>query len=82
MKFIRLLSPECGSALVETALTLPLLFVMMLGAVQLARVACAAIEISNAAKAAVAYGAQNFGTDTDAAGMQLAATNEGTTSLA
>lgn len=67
---------ECGSALVETAITLPLFFVLMLGAVELARVARAAIQISNAAKAAVAYGAQNFSTDTDTAGMQKAATDE------
>lgn len=67
---------ECGSALVETAITLPMLFVLMLGAVELARVAGAAIEISNAAKAAVAYGAQSFSTDTDTAGMQKAATDE------
>lgn len=73
---ISLFSSECGSALVETALTLPMFVVMLLGPVELARVACAAIEISNAAKAAAAYGAQNHSTQSDVPGMQQAAINE------
>jgi len=53
---------ESGQALVETALTMPLLVIMLIGVVELGRVSYAAIEIANAAKAAVQYGAQNPGT--------------------
>ena len=58
----RVLRPgESGGALVETALTMPLLVILVLGAVELARVAYAAIEVSNAARAAVSYGAAKRG---------------------
>jgi Flp pilus assembly protein TadG len=73
---IRIVRSERGSALIETALTLPLLLMMLLGAVELARVACAAIEVSNAAKAAAAYGAQNHSTQEDLSGIELAATDD------
>ncbi len=53
---------ETGGALVETALTLPLLVTLTLGSVELARVAYTSIEVANAAKAAVSYGAQNLTT--------------------
>lgn len=64
---------EAGQALVETALTLPLLVLMLLGAVELARCAYAAIEVSNAAEAAVRYGSLNPTTAVDIQGIQLAA---------
>ena len=50
---------EDGQSLVELALTVPILLLLLLGAAELARVAYAAIEVSNAAEAAVRYGAQN-----------------------
>jgi len=50
---------ECGQALVETALVSPLLFLLLLGAAELARVAYAAIEVTNAARAAVQFAAQS-----------------------
>ena len=64
---------EAGSALVEAALTLPLLVSMLLGVVELGRVTYIAIETSNAAKAAVQYGAQNSMTAIDQAGMEKVA---------
>ncbi len=67
---------QSGQALVETALTLPVLLLLLLGAGELARVAYAAIEVANAAKAAVAYGAQNPATMGDATGMATAAKEE------
>ena len=73
-KFLRLLrAGSAGQALVELALTMPLLLLILLGAIELARVAYVAIEVSNAAEAAVRYGAQNSGTATDTTGMQAAA---------
>jgi Flp pilus assembly protein TadG len=62
-----------GQALVEAALTASVLVVMCLGAVELARVAFAGIEVSNAAKAGVAYGAQSVATAGDSPGIQTAA---------
>lgn len=67
---------EDGQALVETALTMSLFVVMMLGAVELGRLAFAAIEINNAAKAAAQYAAQNHATALDQTGMLSAAQSE------
>lgn len=67
---------ETGGALVETALTLPLLVTLTLGSVELARVAYTSIEVANAAKAAVSYGAQNLTTVVDTTGIQTVATND------
>ena len=69
----RKLRNESGSAFVELALVLPLLLLLLIGAVELGRVAYASIEVSNAARAAVAYGSQNPGTAGDNAGMTAAA---------
>lgn len=67
---------ECGQALVELALTMSILVVMLLGAVQMGLLAYAAIEVANSAKAAAQYGAQNPGTSVDTATMQTLAVNE------
>jgi Flp pilus assembly protein TadG len=67
------LGREAGQALVETALTMPILVLLLVGAAELARVAYAAVEVSNAAKAAVAYGARTPTQSTDTPGMQTAA---------
>ncbi len=67
---------EHGQALVETALTIPLLLLLLLGAAELARVAYAAIEISNAARAAVQYAAQSEGNMNDTPGITTAAQND------
>jgi len=73
---------EEGQALIETALTLPLLLGLLMGAAELARVAYMSIEIANAAGAAATYGSQNGATAADfnnslqgskATGMQLKA---------
>lgn len=67
---------EAGQAVVEFALAMPLLALLLMGAAELARVAYAAIEVSNAAKAAVQYGAQSRATAGDTAGMLAAAQND------
>ena len=64
---------ETGAALVEAALTAPVLFLMLLGMVEFGRVAYISLETSNAARAAVAYGSQNQITAMDTSGMQAAA---------
>lgn len=67
---------EYGGALIEAALTAPVLVTMALGIVELGRVTYIGIETSNAAKAAVSYGAQNQITANDQAGMQAVAQAE------
>jgi hypothetical protein len=68
---------DAGQALLELALTLPLLALLLLGAGEFGRLAYAAIETSNAARAGVQYGAQNHVTASDYAGMQLASLDDG-----
>ena len=67
---------EEGQALVELALSISLLFMLLLGAVEFGRFAYLAIEIANAAKAAAQYGAQNSITAADVTGMKLVAAKD------
>jgi Flp pilus assembly protein TadG len=69
-------SDEKGTALVETALTLPLLFALILGAAEFTRVAFTSIEMVSAAKAGVAYGAERGGTTGDTTGITWAAQHD------
>ena len=64
-----------GSALIELALTLPILLIFLVGIADFGRYVYAAIEICDAAHAAAQYGAQNHVTASDNAGMNLAAAN-------
>jgi Flp pilus assembly protein TadG len=66
-----------GGALVELALVVPVFVALLLGAAEFARLAYASIEVSNAARAGVAYGSQSSTTASDISGMQTAATNDG-----
>lgn len=65
-----------AQSLIEVAVSLPLLMLLMLGAVEFGQAAYAAIEVTNAAKAAAAYGSQNAVTAADITGMQLAASSD------
>jgi Flp pilus assembly protein TadG len=56
---------DSGSALVETALTVPVVAMLLLGAVEMGDFAFRASEVSNAARAAAQYGAMNGGGFTD-----------------
>ena len=60
----------------ELALILPVLTLMVIASAETGRIAYAAIEVSNAARAGVAYGAQTNLTAKDSAGIQLAAEDE------
>jgi Flp pilus assembly protein TadG len=66
-----------GGAMVELALVVPIFTTLLVGAAEFARVAYASIEVSNAARAGVAYGSQSSSTASDLTGMQTAATNDG-----
>lgn len=70
------LAAVSGQALIETALVLPILVTLLIGAADLARVAHASIAVSNAAKAGAQYGAQDGFTAQDATGIATAASNE------
>lgn len=71
-----ILRKDSGSALVELALTVPMLLLMMICAAELGRMAYYAIEVQNAARAAVAFGSRGPGTEVDTADMTIAADNE------
>jgi Flp pilus assembly protein TadG len=61
----RRLRGESGQALVETAIAAPVLFLLLMGAAELARVAYMAIEVANAARAGAEYASQNAETMSD-----------------
>jgi Flp pilus assembly protein TadG len=64
---------ESGQALIELAISLPLLLLLLLGAAEFGRMAYMAIEVADAAKAAAQYGAQDETTMIDTAGILLVA---------
>jgi Flp pilus assembly protein TadG len=66
-----------GQAFVELALVLPIFILLLVGAAEVGRIAFAAIEVSNAARAGVSYGAQNHATASDSSGIQTAAIQDG-----
>jgi Flp pilus assembly protein TadG len=67
---------ETGQALIETYLALPILLLILVGAVEIARVGYASIEVMNAASAGVKFAAESPANETDTAGIQLAAGND------
>jgi Flp pilus assembly protein TadG len=71
---------ESGQALVELAISLSLLVLLMLGAVEFAQIAYAAIEVSNAANAGSSYGSESSGNAGDTTGISNAAANDATMS--
>lgn len=62
--------PAHGSSVVEVALLMPVLLLILVGAVDLGRAYFMAIEVSSAAHAGALYGVQN---PTDTSGMESAA---------
>jgi Flp pilus assembly protein TadG len=64
-----------ASAIVELALLVPIFAAVLVGAAQFGLLCYAAIELSEAARAGVAYGSQSPGKASDIAGMQTAAAN-------
>jgi Flp pilus assembly protein TadG len=68
--------PVCddkGQAFVELALVLPIFILLLIGGVEVGRLAYADIEVSNAARAGVAYAMQNHGTAALEAGPAITA---------
>jgi Flp pilus assembly protein TadG len=72
----RLHKETAGQSLIELALTVSVLTLILLGAAEFGRVAYAAVEVSNAARAGAAYAAQNGSTVSDTTGIATAAAND------
>jgi Flp pilus assembly protein TadG len=70
-------SSEKGSAFVELALFTPVLLVMLVGALDFARVYYADITLANAAEVGALYGSRSVSASSDTSGMQTAAINDG-----
>jgi Flp pilus assembly protein TadG len=73
------LREDRGQAFVELALILPIFILLLVGAAEVGRLAYAAIEVNNAARAGVAYAAQTHTTASDdlsTGGIVLAAQAE------
>ncbi len=68
---------ERGAALVEFALTTPLLMLLLVGIIEMGRFAYFSILVGNAAHAGAFYGSQNLTTANDTTGMQNAVLNDG-----
>jgi Flp pilus assembly protein TadG len=66
-----------GTAMVELAVTLPMLAMLMIGLIEVGRYTYYAIMAAHAARAAVQYGAQNLITAADTTGMKNAALADG-----
>ncbi len=64
---------EAGQSLAELALTLPLLFLILVGAAEMATVVYDSIAVENAAMAGVQYGSLNSADEADTTGIQNAA---------
>lgn len=67
------LDGDDGMSILETAIVLPVLILLLLGAIDFGGAYYVAIEVNSAAHAAAVYGAQNF---TDTTGMVTAATSD------
>ena len=67
---------ECGSALLELAISMPLLLLILFGVADLGRFLYAATEVVNAAAAGAEYATASLANTTDYAGMQTAAQND------
>lgn len=65
-----------GTSFIETAILVPVVLLLSCGTMDFARVVYAGIEISNAARAGVQYGALNPGNSGDTSGMAQAAVND------
>ena len=64
---------ETGQSIAEVALITPLVLLLLVGTIEIGRLAYYSIEVANAARAGVQYGAQNLADSKDSSGIQTAA---------
>ena len=69
---MRELRDERGQALIETAVSVGLFIVLLLGAVEFGRLAFAAIEVTDAAEAVAQYATQSSATAANSSAMLFA----------
>lgn len=72
-----LLAGERGQNILEFAFFVPVILLLLVGAIEIGRLAYLSILVNNAAHAGVQYGAQSLATASDNTGMQNAALNDG-----
>ena len=72
-----ILAEERGQSLFEFAILTPVVLILLIGAIEIGRLAYLSILVNNAAHAGVQFGAQNLATAADNTGMQNAALNDG-----
>jgi Flp pilus assembly protein TadG len=72
-----ILRTDAGQSLIEFAILTPIVLLLLVGAIEIGRLAYLSILVNNAAHAGVQYGAQNLATAADNTGMQTAALNDG-----
>jgi len=67
---------DSGQSIVEVALYMPALLLVLMGTIDLGRLAQFDARLASSARAGVQYGAQNLVTAADSSGMQTAALND------
>jgi hypothetical protein len=67
---------ERGQSVAEIALVTPMLLLLVIGTIEIGRFAYYGIEVANAARAGVQYGAQSLADSKDLAGITLAARHD------
>jgi Flp pilus assembly protein TadG len=65
-----------GQSLIELALIAPLVLLLVIGVIEIGRIGFYTLELTGAARAGAAYGAQNPATAVDTSGMQTAAKSD------
>jgi Flp pilus assembly protein TadG len=75
------LKSQAGGALVEFAITIPLLMLLLVGLIEIGRLTYFGIQVANAARAGAQYGALS-NPNTTGENMQVAAQNDGRNSIA
>jgi len=73
----KILCSEAGQSILEFAILTPVVLLLLVGAIEIGRLAYLSILVNNAAHAGVQYGAQSLATASDNTGMQNAALNDG-----
>lgn len=68
---------DSGQAVLELAVVMPLLVLLFFGAVEFGRLCYVGIEVTNAAQAGAAYGAQNHALASDVSGIKTVAVTDG-----
>jgi Flp pilus assembly protein TadG len=72
-----ILKGDAGQNLLEFAVVTPIVLLLLVGAVEIGRLAYLGMLVQNAARAGVQYGSQNLATAADNSAMQSAALNDG-----